>query len=389
MPKNDRNPISPRLRVYGEVAEFETERHLEWFFWDTVLAQIGLQPLKTQYTCREGRCDILAKGSENQLVIIELKNTQDPHVIDQITAYFDALKEEQPFAEQVDYSKPIELYTVCPTYTDRIESIIKYHQLDFTLLSYTVKSYEKGFIFQLYQWLTGTEVARREIPAETASLTTYNIPSPPKLFVDLLGKCSEDEKQWVLKIRDQIYQFSEKLNYKIYEQVDGKWIRFERNKQNSIAEVGWDSKRDTLAIYIWLPFTTVSGRLHIGRECRDTFKRTAMMRLWVVDEIVKYVGFIKNGRKSWLVVTSEELQNGTFTKPTKLQKSMDTNKYYWNGLAMPTQLYLKMMGISENSESLKTFVELALEHSIQRIQKNRKKDNLGTLSSQETEIPDD
>ncbi len=150
----NRSPILPRFRVYGEIAEFETERHLEWFFWHTVLTKIGLKPLKSQHTCREGICDILAKGAKNQLVIIELKNIQDSHVIEQITTYFDALKEEQPFAEQIDYTKPIELYTVCPSYRYQTELTLKYHQLNFTLFSYTVKRNNTGFAFTLYLWLT-------------------------------------------------------------------------------------------------------------------------------------------------------------------------------------------------------------------------------------------
>ena len=74
--------VSPRFRVYGDIAEFETERHLEWFFWHTVLPELGLKPLKGQHICKEGICDILAKGTENQLVIIELKNIHPSHLID-------------------------------------------------------------------------------------------------------------------------------------------------------------------------------------------------------------------------------------------------------------------------------------------------------------------
>ncbi len=382
---NERNTILPRFRVYGEVAEFETERHLEWFFWQEVLTEIGLNPLKSQYSCREGICDILARGTENQLVIIELKNTQDSHVIEQITAYFDALKQEQPFAEQVDYSKPIELYTVCPNYRDRIELNLKYHKLDFTLLSYKVKSYNDGFIFTLYQWLTKTEVAKIEIPLATAIPPVFNLPDPPKSFINLLGKCSESEKQWVIQIRDQIYQFSQNFNYKISEQPDGQWTRFERTKQYPIAEVGWDNKRNTLAIYLWLPFTTINGRCNMGGIRGDNYKKTAMMRLWLVDDMVKYIGYIENGRKSWSVVTNDELQNGIFSKPTKFKKWTGGYGLYWKGLAMPTQSYLEIMKISEESYSLNTFAELALEHSLQRLRKSRQKDNFEMMANIESE----
>ncbi|NER26670.1 MAG: hypothetical protein F6J89_03320 [Symploca sp. SIO1C4] len=105
-----------------------------------------------------------------------------------------------------------------------------------------------------------------------------------------------------------------------------------------------------------------------------------MMGLWIVDGIVQYVGFIKNGRKSWLIVTNDELQNGKFSRPTKLPKRRGSqwnseywkwNSDYWKGLAMPTQFYLKTMALSDHSHSLSAFVELALEHSLQKLKKNR------------------
>jgi len=365
---NQDSPILPRLRVYGENAEFETERHLEWFFWYTVLPKIGLKPLKSQYTCREGICDILAKGNHNQLVIIELKNVEDSHVIEQITAYFDALIEEKPFSEQIDYTKPIELYTVCPTYRNRTVTTLKHHKLKFTLLSYAVKSSNQGFIFTLYEWLTKTEIAKIEISLAAEIAPSSNLPDPPKAFVNLLGNCSGREKIWAIEIRDQIYQFSQSLNYKIYEKPDGKWVRFERNKQNPIAEIGWENKRESLAVYLWLPFMTVNGQCNMRR---DSYKRTAMMRLWIDNDTVQYVAYIENQRKSWLVITDEEIQTGKFTKPTKLQKK--GRRAYWEGLAMPTDIYLDLMGLTARSHSLNDFVELALEHSLERLTKSHQK----------------
>ncbi len=380
------NPFSPRFRIYGEVAEFENERQLEWFFWHTVLVKIGLTPLKNQYSCKEGICDILAKGTDNELIVIELKVTPDSHVIEQITAYFDALNEEKPFAEQIDYSKPIKLYTVCPSYGDRTKLVLKYHKLDVTLFSYTVKSYNQRLIFTLHQWQTNTEVVLIEISSATAITPEFNLPEAPKSFIDLTGKCSEDEKQWVMQVRDQIYQFAQKHNHKIHEKPAGSWIRFERNKQNPIAEVGWDNKRNILAIYLWLPFITINGNLNVKGPREKNYKRTAMMRLWIVDGIVKHIGYVENGNKGWLVVTNDELQSGTFSKPVKLKKWMNQYRHssasYWKGLAMPTQFYLKTMGFTIDSHSLNTFVELALEHSLQRLNKDRQKDVSETTANE-------
>ena len=218
------------------------------------------------------------------------------------------------------------------------------------------------------EWLTKTEIVKIEIPIATESAPIPNLPDPPKAFVNLLGNCSENEKKWAIEIRDQIYQFSQSLNYRIYEKPDGKWVRFERNKQNPIAEIGWENKRESLAIYLWLPFMTVNGQCNMRR---DSYKRTAMMRLWIDDGIVQYVGYIENQRKSWLVVTDEEIQTGKFTKPVKLQRK--GLSAYWKGLAMPTDIYLDLMGFTSRSHSLNAFVELSLEHSLKRITKSRQK----------------
>ena len=218
------------------------------------------------------------------------------------------------------------------------------------------------------EWLTKTEIVKIEIPIATESAPILNLPDPPKAFVNLLGNCSENEKKWAIEIRDQIYQFSQSLNYRIYEKPDGKWVRFERNKQNPIAEIGWENKRESLAIYLWLPFMTVNGQCNMRR---DSYKRTAMMRIWIVNGTVQYVAYIENQRKSWLVVTDEEIQTGKFTKPVKLQKK--GRSAYWKGLAMPTDTYLDLMGFTARSHSLNSFVELALEHSLQRLTKSRQK----------------
>ncbi|OLP20085.1 hypothetical protein BST81_02275 [Leptolyngbya sp. 'hensonii'] len=375
MSDHDRNPTTLRLRVYGDVAEFETERHLEWFFWHTVLAQMGLTPLKSQYNCREGVCDILARGANKELVIIELKNTQDSHVVEQITAYFDALIDERPFDEQIDYSQPIALYTICPSYSARTELTLKYHKLGLTLFTYSIIRWDAGFKFMLWQWPEPGEVLQVEIPAAPEVLPHLDLPDPPRSFVNLLGKCTDAEKHWAIRTRDQTYEFARNHKLKIAETPDGKWTRFERTKQYPIAELGWDNKRDELAIFLWLPFMTVNGQWNMGGPRSENFKKTAMMRLWIVNDQVTCLAYVENGRKSWLIVTKEEIETGKFSLPTKLRKWMQYTHSYWKGLAMPVQFYLETMELPDRADSLSSFVELALEHSLQRLRKSKSSPN--------------
>jgi len=364
------NPILPKFRLYGENAEFETEAHLELFFWDTVLKEMGLQPLKRQHYCREGICDILAKGARDQLVIIELKNVKDSHVIDQITSYFDALSEQRPFSEQIDYTQPIDLYIISPEYNSRTHCILKHHKLKFNLFSYTAKVFGEDILFTLREWDSQIEKVSVKIPLLSSNIEIEDIPSPPKIFQDVIGQSSTHEVQSAYLMREKIYQFARSNNFKLTEKPTGKSLRFERNKQNPIAEIDWDKKRNILVIYLWLPFLTINARSNQG-AFQDRYKRTAMMRLWVENELVQYVGYIDKGRKSWIVITPDEFKDETIPTPTKLKKNY-SYEHYWKGLAMPTEDYFKICQIVDRPHTLQSLIDLALEHSVARVQRSKR-----------------
>jgi len=364
------NPILPKFRLYGENAQFETEAHLELFFWNTVLNEMGLQPLKRQHYCREGICDILAKGTKNQLVIIELKNVKDSHVIDQITSYFDALSQERPFSEQIDYTQPIDLYIISPEYNSRTHSTLKHHKLKFNLFSYTAQVSGQDILFTLREWDSQIEKLSVKISPLSSNITIEDIPSPPKNFQTIIGQSSTHEIQSADLIREKIYQFARSNNFKLTEKPTGKSLRFERNKQNPIAEIDWDKKRNILVIYLWLPFVTINGRSNQG-AFQDRYKRTAMMRLWVENELVQYVGYIDKGRKSWIVITPDEFKDETIPTPTKLKNNY-SYEHYWKGLAMPTEDYFKICQIVDRPHTLQSFIDLALEHSVSRAQRSKR-----------------
>lgn len=365
------NSILPKFRLYGENAQFETEAHLELFFWNTVLKEMGLQPLKRQHYCREGMCDILAKGTKNQLVIIELKNVKDSHVIDQITYYFDVLSQERPFSEQVDYTQPIDLYIISPEYSRRTHSTLKHHKLKFNLFSYTAQVSGQDILFTLREWDSQIEKLSVKISPSSSNIEIEDIPSPPKNFQTIIGQSSTHEIQSADLIREKIYQFARSNNFKLTEKPTGKSLRFERNKQNPIAEIDWDNQRNILAIYLWLPFITINGSRY-GGVISDRCKRTAMMRLWVKNEVVQYIGYIENGRKSWRVMTPDEFNDETIPTPTKLKKNYYSDEHYWKGLAMPTEDYFKICKIVDRPHTLQSLIDLALEHSVARAQRSKR-----------------
>ncbi|MGM3307958.1 endonuclease NucS domain-containing protein [Anabaena sp. WFMT] len=128
------------LKPTGTGWEFATEADLEDFVWANLKHLFGLTPLKRQYFVNGQYCDILALGKNQQLVVLELKNIEDRYIIQQLTRYYHALQEEKPFADEVDYQKPIELIAITPNFhrdnfTDRIYNHLSIRFFEFAILA--------------------------------------------------------------------------------------------------------------------------------------------------------------------------------------------------------------------------------------------------------------
>lgn len=91
----------------GTKWEFKSETALEDFVWDKATTRINSP--ERQYPVRGQICDILAVNTHGRLVVLELKNTQDRYIVQQLTRYYDALLAEKPFRGEVDYTKFISL----------------------------------------------------------------------------------------------------------------------------------------------------------------------------------------------------------------------------------------------------------------------------------------
>ncbi|NET49230.1 MAG: hypothetical protein F6K09_10995, partial [Merismopedia sp. SIO2A8] len=116
------------------------------------------------------------------------------------------------------------------------------------------------------------------------------------------------------------------------------------------------------AIYLWLPFKTINGNAD----------RVSMMQIWTLDNKVQYIGYINNGRKSFLIYTPDELNTDGFQKPTKLKcEKWGGAARYWKGLAMPLDFYLSEMEIDRDVSVLGDVVQLALEQSLQKFNKSK------------------
>lgn len=65
------------------------------------------------------RCDLLCSSKlDKHAVIIELKNEEDRGLVSQLVRYQKIILQNQSFADQIDYSLPIKLIAIAPSFHD-------------------------------------------------------------------------------------------------------------------------------------------------------------------------------------------------------------------------------------------------------------------------------
>lgn len=167
-------------------------------------------------------CDILATDLNKQLVVIELKNTIDRYIVQQLTRYYDSLQTHQPFSGQVNYSLPIRLVAIAPqfhkhSFIDRRHSLLTYQFASFRIIQTSIEN--------LHFELVDTDTAQTwsiaipskfhqaiaSIFAERTEATTHNIPSPPRSLKKILVGTSPQTEARILAVREQILNFDPRM----------------------------------------------------------------------------------------------------------------------------------------------------------------------------------
>lgn len=274
------------LRKTGIGWEFASEAALEDFVWDNLQQLSGLIPLKRQYAVKGEICDILALKETRQLVILELKNAEDRYVVQQLTRYYDNLLDEKPFLAQIDYSQPIHLIAAAPSFHRHNLIDRKHTNLIVDFLQVNVAQINQDFHLRL-QDIDTNQTWSIPIPYQKLDISSVssNIPDPPQILLDWLGACTGEEQQAILKLREKILSFNERIQ----EEIEGKnTIRYGRGKSKPVAELCYQRKTHKPIIFLWLP--TPSSLLFTER--RQVIGR---MRLWMDGAVVTYAGHIPEG----------------------------------------------------------------------------------------------
>jgi len=217
----------------GNSWKFATEADLEDFVWANLKELFGLIPLKRQYYVKGQICDILALNDNKQLVVLELKNGEDRYIVQQLTRYYEALFENKPFQEEVDYGQSINLIAIKPNFhrdnfTDR-----KYSHLSIKFLSFQLLVADQKFYLELKD-LDSSKFSKVEITHQEREVNE-DIPAPPRAIINRLAKCdnsSENEREAVLRIRKKILGFDKRIQ----EIVKANSIEYGKGKNKLCAE---------------------------------------------------------------------------------------------------------------------------------------------------------
>lgn len=345
-----------RLQKTGSGWEFERELDLEDFLWENLEPLFGLTPLKRQHYVKEQFCDIIAVGENKQLVVQELKNVQDRYIVQQLTRYYDALLEDKPFSEELEYDRPVRLIAIAPSFhrdnfTDR-----KYHTLSFEFLQFSVIQQGELFYLQLTDVDSGA-VFKVEIPY-TPQERDDDIPPLPRTMHALLTKCTENEGAGILRIRRKLLTFDSRMQ----EICSANNIIYGKDKNKYCAELRWNAKSNQTVLFLKLPL--------LNRR-----RTTGRIRVWTDWEKVTEVLYVKQGFGRFK--TLEELKNRS---ESSYEYSQLLGKYRYGGLdsgvALPIQSYLKSLTLIlkdfaslkiEEYEFLEKLVELALEEWLLKI----------------------
>jgi RecB family endonuclease NucS len=336
------------LRKTNDSWEFISEAALEDFVWANLYPLFGLTPLARQHPAKGEYCDILAVNETKQLTIIELKNTQDRYIVQQLTRYYDNLVETKPFSDKIDYNQPVKLIAIKPSFHRHNHIDRKYTKLIVIFLQFTIS---QNFQLQL-QDIDTAQTYSILIPYQKLDIPTIsiNLPVPPQVILDWLGACSNEEKQAILKMREQILVFDERIQ----EKIEGKNIIRYFGKSNLVSEIYFQKKINKLVIFLWLP--TPSSLSGINKK-----EVIGRLRLWVDGSKVTDVGHIPEGmgkmklQSEWDALPREKRPN--------LMQSLSSKSL----IPIPIALYGSLRDNYQISDSLECLTDLALAKWLTKI----------------------
>ena len=237
------------LKKTGSGWEFSSEEILEDFLDENLEILLGLNVLDRQYIVNNQRCDILAVDSHKKLVVLELKNFEDRGIVQQLTRYYDALLDEKPFSDKVDYQQPVRLVAITPSFHRDNFLDRKYHTLNFQFLEFSVIQDEDKFYLCLKDIDNG-EISKAILPYQELE-NDLDLPAPPKALLKVVNNLDVQQQEEIFRIREKILRF----NPKIQEFASAGSIKYGSGSGKSskfCAE--FFLEKGELILFLWIPY---------------------------------------------------------------------------------------------------------------------------------------
>lgn len=236
----------------GDKWQFGNEFELEEIVWKNLPRLLNLKPFKRQFQIRGQICDILALDDQQRLVIIELKNVEDRYVVQQLTRYYNALKEHASF-EEVDLEQPIRLIAIAPNFHQDTLIDCKYNFLDIELMSFRLEANNDCLYLELIGAREGAIAPLMLQQGTTPLQAKISIPEPPRKLLNWLSHASEAEFNATMMMREKVLGFDNRIK----EIVEPQRIIYGRGKTKPCCEIRKKGSSgffgSELSLFLWLP----------------------------------------------------------------------------------------------------------------------------------------
>lgn len=250
-------PLNKLVKLAGNTWEFANEIALEDFIWDNLTAIFNLIPLERQRRINGERCDIISASQNKQLVIIELKNSLDRGIVQQLTRYYANLAKNKLF--DVDYDLPVKLIAITPSFHSHNYIDREYSKLNFDFIEFKLIVTKDS---ELYLHLNNVDTAQTWEAQVTYNLEQVHdikdyLPPVPSVLAKMIEGCSDEQKQIILQVRERFLCFHERI-----QEIKGaNFVKYGRGKSNICAEIRantYSAEMRTLgfnqpALFLYLP----------------------------------------------------------------------------------------------------------------------------------------
>lgn len=342
------------LRRIAQGWEFASEQALEDFVWSRLEELLQLRPFQRQYTVMGEICDILALSADGQLTILELKNTEDRYVIQQLTRYYANLLEERPFPDEIDYGKPVRLIAIAPTFHRHNHIDRQYSRLSFEFIQVAIVQ-EDQFYLELRFEGEVSQPVRAVLPYQESPLNrqSEDWADVPELLIKWLGACSAVEQQAFIRTRQQILKFDSRVQ----EIVEAKSIQYGTGKTKLCAEICFNRSQQRPVLFLWLTLPTY----RVGSRRTEMVGR---LRLWLDNGNLTHVGHVSKGLGKMRL--KEEWD--AIPKSRWPRQALLDNLSHRSHIPVPVKAYARSsLGIEGCSEYLETLVSIALQKWLEKL----------------------